>query len=262
MYKDIKVDVSEGIATVTLNRPDRLNAIRRETIDELEHAIRTIQSDDSIRVVIFTGAGDRAFSAGADLKGGMFSENTTAREAISIARRGQELMRLVEEFDKPTIAAVNGYAIGGGCEFALACDIVLASENAEFAQSEINLGIVPGWGGSQRLGRVTSRNRAKEFVLTGDRIKAEHAREMGLVNAVYPPEKLTDAARGLAMKLASKSPVALRLAKRLVDAAYDADLRTGLDLELQAFSLCFSTEDAREGIRAFVEKRQPKFKGR
>ncbi len=262
MYKDISLQISGGIATVTLNRPECLNAIRRETIDELEAALRSMRTDESIRVLILTGAGDRAFSAGADLKGGMFSDKTTSIEAFSIARRGQELMRLLQDFEKPTIAAVNGYAVGGGCELALACDFIIASEDAEFGQAEINLGIVPGWGGTQRLARLLNRNKAKELVMTGDRVKAHEAKEIGLVNLVCPKEMLQEAAQKLARKLASKSPLALKLAKQLVDKAYDSDLETGLTLEVEAFSLCFSSEDTKEGIRAFLEKREPRFKGK
>lgn len=260
-FEDIVVEKTDSIGTIRINRPQVLNAMRRQTTLEIREALENLRKDPEIRVVILTATGPKAFSSGADVKGGMFSAKTTSVEALKVAHEGQALLDLIENYEKPVIAAVKGYAVGGGCELVLACDFIICSEDAQFGQPEINLGFIPGWGGSQRLARLLSRNKAKELVLTGDRIDAHEAHRIGLVNLVVPPEKLDEAAKEFASKLAEKSPIALKLGKMLVNRAYETDLATGLSLEVAAFSFCFSTDDLKEGLTAFSEKRKPRFRG-
>ncbi|MFQ5762822.1 MAG: enoyl-CoA hydratase/isomerase family protein, partial [Candidatus Bathyarchaeia archaeon] len=215
--------------------------------------------DADVRVVILTGAGEKAFSAGADIN--VFAQLTPmeARTHIELARK---ITAFIAGMGKPVIAAVNGYAFGGGCELSLACDLVVASENAKFALPEINIGLIPGGGGTQRLPRLVGARKAKELIFTGEPITAQQALELGLVNKVVPADKLMETVRELAGKLAAKSPAILKLAKAAVNHSMESTLTAGLGYEGELFSLCFSTEDQKEGVKAFLEKRKPAFKGR
>jgi enoyl-CoA hydratase len=261
-YQDIIVEKLENVGRITVNRPDRMNAVSRRTLEEMETALKEFKKDEAIRVVILTGAGDKAFSAGADLKDGVFSTETDPVRGAKLARMGQDFTEMLEKYEKPVIAAVNGLALGGGCEIALACDLIVASENAQFGQTEINVGLIPGWGGTQRLPRLIGRNKAKELIFTGDRISATEAERIGIVNRVVPLAKLPEAALDLARKIASKSPIMLRLAKQAINRGIEMDLKSGLAEEVKAFRVCFTTQDYREGLTAFLEKRQPKFVGK
>jgi enoyl-CoA hydratase len=246
------------VAVLTLNRPEALNALSPELLDELEERLDGIERSAETRVVVVTGAGERAFSAGADI-GHM--QTASALEARAYARRGHELTGRLEEFAKPVIAAVNGYALGGGCELALACDIRVAAEGARFGQPEVNLGIVPGWGGTQRLARLTSPGFAKEMILTGRPIGAEEALRVGLVNHVVAPGELIDTAVGIGEQIAEKPPWTIASAKALCNLALEGDLMGHLAREIDAFALAFTTPEQREGMTAFFEKRKPDFSG-
>ncbi len=244
------------IALLTLNRPQALNALSPALIDELIRQLEACEADDAIRVIIITGAG-RAFAAGADIKAMADASPIDMLTSGMIARWAR-----IAAISKPMIAAVNGYALGGGCELAMMCDIILASETAQFGQPEINIGIIPGAGGTQRLTRALGPYRAMELVLTGASISAQEAHAHGLVNRICPPERLLDEARQLAQTIAAKSPLAVRLAKEAVRVAAEATLREGLAIELRNFYLLFASEDQKEGMRAFIEKRAPTFTGR
>lgn len=261
-YQDIIAEKVENVGRITLNRPDQLNAVSRRTLDEIERALKDFKRDNDVSVVVLTGAGERAFCAGADLKGGIFTPQTSPVRGARLAKRGQEFTEMIERYEKPVIAAVNGFALGGGCEIALACDLIVASENAQFGQSEINIGLIPGWGGTQRLPRLIGRNKAKELIFTGDRVTAGEAERLGIVNKVVPAAQLQDAAMELARKLAAKSPIMLRLAKQAINRGIEMALKSGLVEEVKAFRVCFTTQDFKEGLTAFLEKRQPKFEGK
>jgi len=241
-----------GVALVTIDRQDALNALNVETLTELRDRLRELASDESARVVVVTGAGEKAFVAGADIK---YMSGLEPEQAKVWGALGHEAARLLEEMPKPTIAAINGFALGGGCELALGCDIRFASSRARLGQPEIDLGIVPGWGGTQRLARVCGLGVAKEMILTGRMIDAEEALRIGLVNAIADP--VLDHALGVAQKLAEKSPVALGVAKRLLNLSPGA-----LEREAEEFGDLFASEDAKEGLTAFAEKRPARFTGR
>jgi enoyl-CoA hydratase len=228
-------------------------------LEALRAHLRELVDDAAARVVVLTGAGDRAFVAGADIK---LMSSMTVLEARAWGALGHECARLLETMSQPALAAVNGFALGGGCELALACDIRYASTRARFGQPEINLGIIPGWGGTQRLARATSIGFAKELILTGRMVEAEEALRVGLVNAVFEPEEVLPRTLGLARELEVKSPVALALAKQATQRALQGDLAGGLDYEAALFAAVFASEDAKEGMAAFVEKREPRFSGR
>jgi enoyl-CoA hydratase len=247
----------ETYAKITLNRPDVMNALNLETRKEILSALDTIEQDDSVRAVVLTGAGEKAFSAGADIK--MFETMTPwlAREYLKVTKGAASR---IENFPKPVIAAVNGYAIGGGLELAMACDIIIASDNAKFGQAEINVGIIPGVGGTQRLPRMVGLHKAKEMIFTGDLIDSNEALRSGLVNAVVPQADLIKAVEALVSKIASKSPLILSLAKESLNRSA-AGLRDALDYESTLFSFCFATNDQKEGAKAFLEKRKAAFKG-
>ena len=247
----------DAVAVVTIDRQEALNALNVETLTELRDRLRELAEDDSARVVVLTGAGERAFVAGADIK---YMGGLDASEAKEWGALGHEAARLLEEMPKPTIAAINGFALGGGCELALACDIRYASSRAKLGQPEINLGIVPGWGGTQRLARLCGIGVAKELIFTGRTVDAEEALRIGLVNAVHDP--VLEKAREVAELLASKSPIALAAAKRTLNHALQGDHVENLQREADAFGGLFASEDAREGLTAFAEKRTPSFKGR
>jgi enoyl-CoA hydratase len=249
----------DAVAVVTIDRPDVLNALDRETLTSLRDALRGLAVDQDVHAVVLIGAGDRAFAAGADI-----SEMTPmgVLEAHGWGMLGHECGRLLESMPKGTIAAVNGLAVGGGCELALACDIRYASENATFGQPEIKIGVIPGWGGTQRLARAVGGGLAKDLILTGRTIDAAEALRIGLVSAVYPSEELLDRALETAAALAEKSPVALSAAKDAANRALQGDLGTGLAYEAIIFSALFATEDQQEGMTAFTDKRKPRFQGR
>ncbi len=255
-YENILVERDAKISTITVNRPKALNALNSHTLRELTQAVR--ECADS-RVIILTGAGDRAFVAGADISEMAPMGPWRAREFSEL---GHVLTALLEDIPAATIAAVNGYALGGGLELAVACDMIYASENARLGLPEVSLGVTPGFGGTQRLVRLVGKLRAKEMIFTGDWVDAKRAYEIGLVNAVLPREKLIEHCRTVADKIAQRGPLAVARAKRLVERGYDIPLRAANRQEAESFSLLFDTEDRREGMRAFVEKRPPRFTGK
>jgi enoyl-CoA hydratase len=257
-FANLLWEVKDAVGVLTVNRPKVLNALNAQVFDELEEVVRAVEGDRSVKALVLTGAGEKAFVAGADIAA---MSTMTPADARAFAERAHRLFERLELLPIPTVAAVNGYALGGGCELALACDLVYASENARFGQPEVNLGIIPGFGGTQRLGRRVGKMRALEMVLTGDHYDAARAKEMGLVLDVVPLADLLPLAVAQARKIASKGPLAVALAKRAVHAGADADLGVANELERQAFSASFATEDAREGMRAFVEKRAASWKG-
>jgi enoyl-CoA hydratase len=242
-----------------VNRPDALNSLDLETLTALRDRLRELSEDGEARVVVLTGAGDKAFVAGADIK---YMSGLGVEDAKAWGGLGHEAARLLETMPKPTIAAVNGFALGGGCELALACDLRYASTAARIGQPEINLGIIPGWGGTQRLARATTLGFAKELILTGRLVGAEEARERGLVNGVFEPGELMEKALGVARDLASKAPIALAVAKEAINRALGGDHAENLQREGDRFGELFASEDAKEGLTAFIEKRDPRFSGR
>jgi enoyl-CoA hydratase len=258
-YETIQVAVADGIATITLDRPKVLNALNDQVITELGAAFAAIREDDAVGVVIVTGSGEKAFAAGADI--GELAEAKGVK-AIDLARKGQRLTRDMETLGKPVIAAVNGFALGGGCELAMACTLRVAAESAVFGQPEVNLGIIPGYGGTQRLTRLVGTGRALDLVLTGRNVTAIEALGIGLVNRVVPDAELMDATRKLAGTLRKKGPVALRLAAQAIRAGEGLSLDEALDLEAHLFGVTAATEDCAEGLTAFLEKRKPDFQGK
>jgi len=257
----MSVDVRrEGrVALITVNRPEALNALSSAILEELHEELTAMKRDDDVGAIVLTGAGEKSFIAGADIHE---LATKTALQAREYAELGQEVAHMLETIRKATIAAVNGYALGGGCEMALACDIRLASDRAVFGQPEINLGIMPGWGGTQRLARTTSLGFAKELILTGRTVPAQEALERGLVQAVLPPEELLPKALEMAETIASKSPVAVAYCKDSTNRSLHGDIGSNLVHEADLFSILFSTEDAKEGLGAFTEKRKANFVGR
>lgn len=260
-YENLLFEVRDGVAIVTVNRPKALNALNSRTIAELDQAFAAVaaQAPREVRALVLTGAGEKAFVAGADISE---MNGLTPAEGRAFAEAGQRTFARLEALPIPTIAAVNGFALGGGSELALACDLVYASERARFGQPEVNLGLVPAWGGTQRLARKVGPMAALEIVLTGDLYDAARAKELGLCLEVLPPEKLLDHALGKARTIASRGPLAVAASKRILRAGADAGLAQGLALEAEAFGGVFATEDMREGTTAFLEKRAARFQGR
>jgi len=258
-FKYIIYEKSEGIATITINRPEALNAFNAEVVGEILQALENVKVDESVRVVILTGAGERAFSAGADIKA---MKGMNALKARELSLMGEKLCSALENLEKPVIAAINGYALGGGLEVAMACDLRIASENARMGQTEINIGLIPGWGGTQRLTRLIGATKAKELIFTGKMIDAKTAEQLGLVNMVVPQEKFREAVRQFALELAQKAPVALKVAKALINKGAEISLDAAIALEREGFGVVASTEDLQEGVSAFIEKRRPSFKGK
>lgn len=258
-FQTIELQIEGAIATITLNRPKALNALNLELVGELDQAVAQVRDDPAVRVVVITGAGEKAFAAGADIT--EFKEMSPV-EAWGFTQQVQRVYLEIERLPKPVIAAVNGYALGGGCELMMACDIVYASDRAKIGQPETNLGIIPGAGGTQRLARLIGKQRAKELVLTGDMISAQEAWNLGLLNKVVPSDQLMAEVKKLAEKLVAKGAVALRAAKQAIEEGADVGLERGLGIEGKLFALCFATEDKTEGVNAFLEKRPPNFKGK
>ena len=240
------------ILTLTLNRPEALNALNAQVLDDLDAALDAVDHN-TVRCLIFTGAGDKAFAAGADIAA---MANMTPEEAAAFSRRGNEVFRRIEAFPLPTVAAVNGYALGGGCELAMACDIRLCSENAVFGQPEVTLGITPGFGGTQRLMRLVGMGKAKELIFSARNVKAPEALEIGLVNAVYPPEELLPAAKKLGARIAKNAPIAVRACKAAMNEGIDLPMDEAMDEEVREFSGCFETEDQKRGMTAFLNKQK------
>jgi enoyl-CoA hydratase len=257
-FENVLLQVRGRIGLLTVNRPEKLNALNVRTRQEILAALSQWRSDGTVRVVVITGAGEKAFIAGADIT--EFAGKTP--QQIREVMRETPAFDAMESFPKPVIAMINGFALGGGCELAMACDIRIASSKARFGQPEIKLGIIPGAGGTQRLTRLVGEGKAMELILSGEMIDAEEARRIGLVNCVFPPEELESRTMAFAEKIAEMSPIALEIAKQAVKNAARLDLRAGLDAELQLFALCFASEDAGEGVRAFLEKRKPEFRGK
>jgi len=258
-YENLLYEVRDSIAYITFNRPKVLNALNRQTMQELLIALGQAKLDESVRVLILTGAGEKAFIAGADINE-LAQQTPVDGKEMSIF--GQGVLRILETMGKPSIAAINGFALGGGCELALSCSIRIASRNAKLGQPEVKLGILPGYGGSQRLARLCGKGAAHELVLGGDMISADEAMRIGLVNHVYEPAELMPGAEALAKKIAANAPLAVQYAMEAIEHGMEMPQEEGLFLEATLFGLCCATEDMREGTRAFLEKRAAQFKGK
>lgn len=258
-YENLLLEAENGIGIVSINRPKALNALNAATIYELDRMFDQLAGDDAIKAVILTGSGAKAFVAGADITE---MQPMSAIEGRSWAKLAQAVFNKIENLAKPVIAAVNGYALGGGCEIAMACDIRIAAETAKFGQPEVSLGIPPGFGGTQRLARLVGKGRAKELLFTGDMIDAAEAYRIGLVNKLTVPADLLDTAKALAQKIMSRAPVAVQVCKAAVNEGLDTDLESAVAYEAEVFGLCFATSDQKEGMAAFVEKRKAEFSGR
>ncbi len=257
-YKNVLCEVEEGLAVVTINRPGVLNALNEETISELIDVFHEIKQDDAVGVVVITGAGEKAFVAGADIKELSQKNSLTGKDFVL---QGQMCLNIIENLGKPVIAAINGFALGGGCEIAMACTMRIAAQNAKFGQPEINLGLIPGFGGTQRLPRLVGKGNAAELALTGDMISAEEAYRIGLVNKVVPRGEALGEAEKIARKILAKSPVTVRLILEAVNRGVEVGLPEALNLEANLFGIACATEDMKEGTKAFLEKRKPDFKG-
>lgn len=257
-YKNLLFEVEEGIAVITFNRPKALNAMNTETMKELMDAVVDCKNDESIKVLVMTGAGEKAFVAGADIAE---MQNLKPKEALAFMELGHETLRTLETLPKPSIAAVNGFALGGGTEISMACDIRFASETARFGQPEILIGLIPGWGGTQRLSRLVGMGRAKELIMSGEQIDAQRAYEIGLVNRVFPADQLLPEAKKFAKKIAGMPGFAIKMAKHAINFGYDLSLDNAARLEMECCAQCFSTDDQKEGMKAFLEKRKPVYTG-
>lgn len=259
MHETIIVEKENGVGTIILNRPERLNAINDRLRQELRSALDDMEKDQDIRAIILTGSGERAFCVGADVKEAAEEELITRRQRL---KESNQLVERLESISKPVIAAINGFALGGGLEWALGCDLIIAADNSIFGFPEINIASIPGAGGTQRLPRVIGKLKAKEMLFTGDRISAQEAERIGLVNKVVPKNDLKEEAKDLAIKLAEKSPLALRQQKYLLNKGMEMPLTSALEFAHEATTVILASEDRREGMRAFAEKRKPIFKGK
>jgi enoyl-CoA hydratase len=257
--ENVIMEKENAMGIITMNRPKALNALNSATLSDLRTAVKELGKDPEISVIIITGAGEKAFVAGADIKE---MKDMTPMEARNFMQFGQSVFNDIDNFPKPTIAAVNGFALGGGCELALSCDMIIASEKAKFGLPEVSLGIHPGFGGSQRLPRLIGSAKAKEMIFTGEMINAGEAERIGLVNRTVPPEKLMEEAKALAAKIQKNGPIAIRLVKSAINAGMNVPLDKGLAYEAETQGLAFATEDKSEGLAAFLEKRKPNFKDR
>ena len=258
-YNNITMETADRVCVITINRPDKLNALNHDTLFEIHEAMTHAQNADDVDVIIFTGAGEKAFVAGADIKE-LHDQDAVSGHRFSLF--GQEVFNTIEQCDKPVIAAVNGFALGGGCELALACHIRIAAENTRFGQPEVNLGTIPGYGGTQRLARIIGQGRAIEYIITGNMIKADEAYRLGLANHVAPLGEALSEALEMAKTIITKGQVAVRLALRSLRAVPETGLQEGLAAEAALFGLSCGSEDFGEGTLAFLEKRTPEFKGR
>jgi len=255
-YQTLICEIENGICTITINRPDKLNALNKEVFNDLDAAIDEVYKNPEIRSAIITGAGNKSFVAGADIS--EFLELDTS-QAAGLSSRGQKVFDKIENSPKPLVAAVNGFALGGGCELALSCHFIYASENAKFGQPEVNLGLIPGYGGTQRLTQLVGRNRALELLMSGNMISAKEAVDYGVVNKVFPAEELLPKTKEILSLIQTKAPIAVA---KLIECVNNFDhTRQGYDLEIKKFGECFATEDAKEGAAAFLEKRKANFKG-
>ena len=258
-YKTLLYEKKDGIAVVTLNRPDKLNALNSTVYNELYDVFNEAENDDAVRVVVLTGSGEKAFGAGSDVAEMQNMNTLDIQKFMATIRKASDF---IYNLTKPTIAAIHGYALGGGCELSLCCDLRICSEKARFGQPEINLGLIPGAGGTQRLPRLIGAAKAKEMIFLGDMIDAPTALTLGLVNKVVPPEKLMEEAMAWAAKLAGKSRPVLAMAKMAINNGLNTDINSGLDMEAKCDALCFATEDRKEGMDAFIEKRKANFKNK
>lgn len=258
-YENLILERENDLAILYINRPKYLNALNAQTLEEISRAVDEVAKDADIKVLIVTGAGDKSFVAGADIN---FMLPLTPAEGRYFSDMGEKVFRKLELLEKPVIAAINGFALGGGCELAMACDIRLAAENAVFGQPEVGLGIIPGFGGTQRLPRLVGEGRAKELTYTADNIKADEAYRIGLVNHVYPAAELMEQARKMARKITAKAPLAVGYAKFAIGKGMQVDIDTAMSIESDMFGMCCATEDKNEGLGAFVEKRKPQFRNR
>lgn len=258
MYQTLLSSVENGTCTLIINRPDKLNALNKTVFDELNVALDEIHKNEEIKSVLITGAGSKAFVAGADITefAGLSTE-----QAMELAKRGQDTFKRIENSSKPIVAAVNGFALGGGCELAMACHFRIASENAKFGQPEVNLGLIPGYGGTQRLTQLIGKGKAIELLISGHMIDANEAKQFGLVNYVTTPETLLEHTRQILSIVNSKAPLAIAACIKAANAVFDESL-DGYKLEIEGFGNCFATEDMKEGTAAFLEKRKPSFSGR
>jgi len=258
MYKTLLTSLENNVLTITINRPDKLNALNAQVFDDLNNILDEIEKKPEIRSAIITGAGSKAFVAGADIS--EFSD-FSKEQATALAQRGQDIFSKIERCNKPIIAAVNGFALGGGCELSMACHFRIASENAKFGQPEVNLGLIPGYGGTQRLVQLIGKGRALELLMSGNMIDAHEAKEFGLVNHITGADNLIEQAKFILSIINSKAPLAVAACIKAANAVYDETIN-GFDLEIKEFGNCFATEDMKEGVSAFLEKRKANFKGK
>lgn len=255
-YKNLLVHAEKGITIIVINRPKFLNALNMATLNEMDQLFDIVAKDETTKIVVITGGGESAFVAGADITE---MQKLNALEGRKFAQLGQKVFTKIENLPQIVIAAVNGYALGGGCELAMACDIRIASSKAIFGQPEVSLGIIPGFGGTQRLAQLVGKGRAKEIICTANMIEAVEAYRIGLVNAIVEPEELMTSAKVMANKIMSKAPIAVQLAKDAINRSFDMNLQSGLAYEADNFSICFATNDQKEGMKAYLEKRKPTF---
>jgi enoyl-CoA hydratase len=258
-YKNIQVAFEGEIGILTINRPKALNALNVETLQDIQAGIEEAKDQPGLKVLMVTGAGEKAFVAGADI---MQMKEMNSIEALNFSKMGHHTLKMLQDFHCPVIAAVNGFALGGGTEIALACDFIYASENAKFGLPETTLGIFPGFGGTQRLPRLIGKGKAKELIFTGKMISAQEAFQMGIVNKIFPQASLMEETKKTALQVAGNGAVGIRLAKMVMDSGFNMDLTEACNLESYAFGIGFASEDQKEGMRAFIEKRKPDFKGR
>ena len=257
MYETIKTEFADGIFTIAINRPDKMNALNQQVMKELALAIDEVYTDKEIRSVIITGTGPKAFVAGADIAEFL---QLSPEQGTDLAKHGQVIFQRIEDCPKPIVAAVNGFALGGGCELAMACHFRIAAENAKFGQPEVNLGIIPGYGGTQRLTQLVGKGKAMELIMTGDMVTAQEALTIGLVNHVVPAEELISKATAQLRKIHAKAPLAIAKVVKCINGAMDKDV-DGFDLEIKEFGKCFGTRDQHEGAEAFIQKRAANFTG-
>jgi enoyl-CoA hydratase len=255
-FQYIVIDKQKSVGILTINRPDKMNALNTQVAEEIMSGFQQLEVDPEIKVIVITGAGDKAFIAGADIAE---MKDMTPLEALEFAQKGQKTTEILEQSDKIVIAAINGYALGGGLELSMACDIRIAAHTAKVGQPEIKIGVIPGWAGTQRLSRLVGKTKAKEIILTGDMISAEKAEQIGIITRVVPAEDLMEEVMNCARSLACLGSFSLSAAKHAIDHGYEVDFQKGQELERQYFALCFAHSDQKEGMSAFLEKRKPQF---